>query len=364
MSVITGNETGRRITPVYSLGEGFHRALPRKSTDDDLILPDWYAEASAPVPPMSPLYIGALTALVLIVLCAFVGVRYFRELEQKMEKSLEEAEASLAISFTNEPTVFEYGSEQIPAMRFVSDHTGEVSFEGSDVIDTSKVGLTQIVYRVSAVDSYDQTAQKEVVRNYFVQDTASPVIELKEDLVRIGAWDEFDPAANVLTVEDPADGKMDYAENAEKGKYTVVTDLDTHTAGDYLVTVLAQDKNGNTCEASYGVQVRYVYDYSGNVLNPVIGTINGPNGKETYYNLPMDLIVDIMRGMGFSEEEYPYWIRKDGVKMLGDYVMVAADLHIRPRGSTIETSLGTGLVCDTGGFALRNPTQIDIAVDW
>ena len=100
MSVITGNETGRRITPVYSLGEGFHRALPRKSADDDLILPDWYAEASAPVPPMSPLYIGALTALVLIVLCAFVGVRYFRELEQKMEKSLNSFKNELIFTYS------------------------------------------------------------------------------------------------------------------------------------------------------------------------------------------------------------------------------------------------------------------------
>jgi hypothetical protein len=30
----------------------------------------------------------------------------------------------------------------------------------------------------------------------------------------------------------------------------------------------------------------------------------------------------------------------------------------------VETSLGTGLVCDTGGFATNNIYQIDIAVDW
>lgn len=86
--------------------------------------------------------------------------------------------------------------------------------------------------------------------------------------------------------------------------------------------------------------------------------------KETWYNLNMSGIISIMRNMGFSEEDYPYWIREDGVKMLGPYVMVAADLSLHPRGTTVETSLGTGLVCDTGGFALYNSYQLDIAVDW
>lgn len=107
-----------------------------------------------------------------------------------------------------------------------------------------------------------------------------------------------------------------------------------------------------------------LYYWDGPVLNSYVGTIQGPNGKETYYNLPMHGVIRIMRDAGFSETEYPYWVRDDGCKMLGDYIMVAADLSIRPRGSIIETSLGTALVCDTGGFANYNATQIDIAVDW
>ena len=78
----------------------------------------------------------------------------------------------------------------------------------------------------------------------------------------------------------------------------------------------------------------------------------------------MDGIVSWMRSLGFDEETYPYWIRADGVKMLGDYVMCAANLDLRPRGSLIESSLGMALVCDTGGFAYSNPEQLDIATDW
>ena len=75
-------------------------------------------------------------------------------------------------------------------------------------------------------------------------------------------------------------------------------------------------------------------------------------------------VIKIMRDVGYSEEEYPYWIRDDGVKMFGPYVMCAANLELRPRGTIIETSLGTAIVCDTGNFAKKDPTQLDIAVDW
>ena len=107
-----------------------------------------------------------------------------------------------------------------------------------------------------------------------------------------------------------------------------------------------------------------VFVWDGPVLTKGKGVNMGPSGKETYYNLNMSGVVRIMRGMGFSEAEYPYWVREDGAKMLGPYVMVAANLRVHPRGSVVECSLGRALVCDTGGFARSNPYQLDIAVSW
>lgn len=101
-----------------------------------------------------------------------------------------------------------------------------------------------------------------------------------------------------------------------------------------------------------------------NAITPSAGVFAGPNGKESYYNLGMGNVIRSMRDIGYSEEEYPYWIREDGAKMLGQYVMVAANLELRPKGTIIETSLGEAIVCDTGGFAAYNPTQLDIATDW
>lgn len=94
------------------------------------------------------------------------------------------------------------------------------------------------------------------------------------------------------------------------------------------------------------------------------GVFHGPSGRETYYNLPMGGVIKYMRHLGYSKEEYPYWIRDDGCKMLGPYIMVAANLKIRPKGTILETSLGTAIVCDTGGFVKKYPKGIDIAVNW
>lgn len=104
-----------------------------------------------------------------------------------------------------------------------------------------------------------------------------------------------------------------------------------------------------------------IFVWDGPILTQRSGVNYGPTGKETYYNLPMGRVIATMRNLGNTDE---YWIREDGVKMLGKYVMIAANLNIFPRGSLVPTSLGMGIVCDTGGFANKNPMQVDIAVNW
>lgn len=103
------------------------------------------------------------------------------------------------------------------------------------------------------------------------------------------------------------------------------------------------------------------YVPSGAKLTASAGVFQGPSGKETYYNLDMSGVISIAKSQGIKGN---YWVRDDGVKMYGDYVIVAAHLGIRPRGSLIQTSLGMGIVLDTGGFASSNSTQLDIATNW
>ena len=90
--------------------------------------------------------------------------------------------------------------------------------------------------------------------------------------------------------------------------------------------------------------------------------VNYYNGhKETFYNLPMERVTENAR-----KNEIPgaYWLREDGVKMWGHYVIVAAPFDVHPYGSTLECSLGDAVVLDTGEFAQTNKSQIDIATAW
>ena len=101
---------------------------------------------------------------------------------------------------------------------------------------------------------------------------------------------------------------------------------------------------------------------SGDCLTKSGGVYYGPSGKETYYNLNMNSVVSNAQNMGIEGE---YWVREDGCKMYGDYVICAADLNVHPRGSLVESSLGTCIVLDTGGFATNGSgVALDIAVDW
>ena len=94
------------------------------------------------------------------------------------------------------------------------------------------------------------------------------------------------------------------------------------------------------------------------------GGYMGPSGRETYYNLYMGNCVNYMRELGYDEITYPEWVRDDGAKMLGNYVMCAANWKTRPRGTIIPTSLGDAIVVDTGEFVADYPNGVDLAVDW
>lgn len=149
----------------------------------------------------------------------------------------------------------------------------------------------------------------------------------------------FDPNRYVASV---------MAVTQKKEKPTTTTTVSTTTATTTTVSTTTTTKSS----------------WTGDVLSKSKGVVNGPSGRETYYNLNMTSVINSMRRAGYSEAEYPYWVREDGVKMLGNYVMVAANYNIRPKGSIIESSLGAAIVCDTGSFVKHHPTQIDVAVTW
>lgn len=187
----------------------------------------------------------------------------------------------------------------------------------------------------------------------------------KEKIIKETETVESDSCSDLrLGIIEPLTTQREWLSNPTTTETTEIEEAITETE-----TELRIDENDTETEdeTAYVIEETSAEDYSrygGQVLNSRVGTIEGPSGKETYYNLPMSGVVSIMRNAGFSEDEYPYWVREDGCKMLGDYIMVAADLSIRPRGSLIECSLGMAIVCDTGSFIYSNPYQLDIATTW
>lgn len=111
------------------------------------------------------------------------------------------------------------------------------------------------------------------------------------------------------------------------------------------------------------VVIEAVKEYKGTRLTKSAGKVQGPYASETWYNLPMGRCIDMMRDLGYTTEDYPYWVRSDGTKMLGEYIMVAANTHSIPKGTIVETSLGMGIVADHCVRA-ESENLIDLAVTW
>lgn len=80
---------------------------------------------------------------------------------------------------------------------------------------------------------------------------------------------------------------------------------------------------------------------------------------ETFYNLSMSKVVQRAKDKGITGE---YWEAENGCKMLGEYIICAGAKN--RYGEIIETSLGRGIIIDTGDFAKKEPTTIDIATTW
>lgn len=104
--------------------------------------------------------------------------------------------------------------------------------------------------------------------------------------------------------------------------------------------------------------IRAVTILSCYILTAHLGRITYLGHQETYYNLRMNRVVNNANNLGIPS---PYWVREDGCKMYGNYIIVAADYNYHPYGSLVVTSRGVGIVLDTGTF---KGDIIDIATSW
>ena len=95
------------------------------------------------------------------------------------------------------------------------------------------------------------------------------------------------------------------------------------------------------------------------VLTAKLGKIEYAGHTETWYDLPMNKVVERTdEATGLTDM---YWIRSDGTKMYGEWVIVASHPSV-PRYSFVDTSLGLGIILDRHEMPDKN--LYDIATDW
>ena len=94
------------------------------------------------------------------------------------------------------------------------------------------------------------------------------------------------------------------------------------------------------------------------VLTASLGKIQFNGHTETWYDLPMQNVIQRSQDAGIPCE---IWIRDDGVKMFGQWVIVAAHPS-KIRYTMVDTSLGQGIILDT--HEMNDTEHIDIATTW
>ena len=97
------------------------------------------------------------------------------------------------------------------------------------------------------------------------------------------------------------------------------------------------------------------------VLTAVKGRNQFMGHEETFYNLGMKKVVQ--RADQYYGLKDVYRIRHDGVKTYNGFVICAGNYEVHPYGSTVETSLGLGIILDHTGKK-TDKTLIDIATNW
>ena len=94
------------------------------------------------------------------------------------------------------------------------------------------------------------------------------------------------------------------------------------------------------------------------VLTASLGKVTYNGHTETWYDLNMSKVVQRAQDMGIPCE---YWVRDDGVKMFGPWVICAGHPS-KIRYTFVQTSLGDGIILDT--HEMDDAELIDIATEW
>lgn len=226
-------------------------------------------------------------------------------------------------------------------------------------ITMALLGVLAVVVMLARYISYSDIPAAEADTEYSLDNSLTEIatvssIEISEaELVDIATEEEI-PEAKKTTICYIAIEEQQKAERAAKEREEAAAEK---AEQERIAAEEAAKKQAQV--QTQIVQTTYALPSGG--LTPSGGVNDYEGHRETYYNLDMSRVVSNAQNAGIEGQ---YWVRDDGVKMFGDKVIVAANQELYPYGTTVDTSLGEGIVLDTGTFVNTYPEGYDIATDW
>ena len=182
------------------------------------------------------------------------------------------AEAKAAIKVDSGEHYLEYGfdpfdtDEEIhPEIRqWITSSKGELDADYSE-FDPYELG-EQTIFLTAETESSEASETLTVI----IRDTKAPVIELESDQIYVKKNTNFDPADNIVSVYDEADGDFEPLAFFEAGDYVFVLEepfedwgfylvddvnVNVTEVGKYEVRITAVDNHGNKTEGKFTVNV-------------------------------------------------------------------------------------------------------------
>ena len=130
-------------------------------------------------------------------------------------------------------------------IKAVDNLDGDVRVDTIGTVNTKKLGSQTIT--IQATDSSGHSTKKTVT--FTVKYLKGPEITVKDENVTLKPGDAFDPKAQITSVTDNVDGKIDV------DKVQIDSNVDTSKKGSYQVTYTVKDQAGNTTTKVLKVEV-------------------------------------------------------------------------------------------------------------
>ena len=198
----------------------------------------------------------ALICLITILAIVIGTLLYRNRLENKliedMNASYKAIYDELVMEVNEDKLLVEYG-ESFNQDEFIKSYEGEISSDS--VLDVKSIGTQTIKYILEKKDDYNQIVKRDYEYIFTVEDNKAPIIELKEDSLEFVRGTDIDITSNVVKVYDEIDGELKEAISLSNNTYCIDGDINMNETGEYIVKVIAKDKNGLKTEKEFKVTI-------------------------------------------------------------------------------------------------------------